>query len=191
MRQTPKAIVGCGGPIFGVVPRVKSRQTEIGYLVMLIAGCLGRIKHHFIHVCGEVFIGFGLQAIRDVIYERRSLMNFQEIERKMFWSQRKSLVEVSSPAGHRLAWKAGNQIEADVVEAGSTQTTKSGARVICTMGATKPGEFVIVESLCTKTRSIDTQTAKRRERFVRDRAGIHLHRYFPIRKKLQQLLYRI
>ena len=100
---------------------------------MLVAGLDGPVQHHFIHLGGEVFVRHGLQAGLDVICERRSLVDFQQVERQMFGPQRERFIEVSSPAGHRLPRQAGNQIETDVSETCIPQIAKRPTSIICSV----------------------------------------------------------
>src|SRR6266446_5717248 len=116
MRRTTKTIVRRAVPVFSIVPRLKSRQTEIRNLIMPVAGCGDLINHDPIHFACEIIVGFWPPPSANLIGERRPFMNVQQVKRQMLGSQLQSKVEILLPTSQRLSGQSGDQIEVDVFE---------------------------------------------------------------------------
>src|SRR5216684_7092973 len=116
MRRTTKTIVRRAVPVFSVVPRLKSRQTEIRNLIMPVAVCADMINHDPVHLACEIIVGFWPHPSANMIGERRAFMNVQQVKRQMLRPQLPSKVKIAFPTSERLSGQSGDQIEVDVFE---------------------------------------------------------------------------
>src|SRR6266498_1925069 len=130
MGRTAKTIVGHTGPILCIVSRFESWETQIGNFVMAISSYAGLIEHHLVHFGGDILIRHWLNTASNMLGERRSLMNLEEIEGQVLRSKRQSFIKISLPSIESLAWQSGNEIKINVLKSRIPQITKRLAYVI-------------------------------------------------------------
>src|SRR5882672_12837825 len=102
MRGTAETIIRRTVPVLRVVPGLKTRQTEVGNLVVLVAGSLNFIDHQLVHFSGQILVGPGPHSTADLIGERRAFMYVQQIKRQVIGPQFQSLNKISLPTSQRL-----------------------------------------------------------------------------------------
>src|SRR5262245_40897152 len=113
--------------------------------------------------------------------ERRSGVDFEQVEREMLRLQFKRSIDVLLPTNERLSGQSGDQVETDVLETRGTQFMKRFQGVGGRMRSTQLCEFTVVERLRAEAGAVDAEISEHAKLIARDSPGIHLHRDFGIR----------
>src|SRR5207253_7903146 len=108
MRRTTKPIVRLARPVLRVMSRFKSRQAEVGDLVVLVTGGTHFVDHHSVHFGGKIFVWFWAHTACNLIRKWSAFVYLQQIKRQMCWSQLQSFIEISFPASERLSRQSRN-----------------------------------------------------------------------------------
>ena len=125
MRPRTEAQIRPTLPVAKVVDASVTGLGPVRHLVVLVAGRAEEVARHPVHVCLEIGVGSRRSPRRHRSPERRRRLDRQPIRRNVLGFERDRLHQRAPPRLERLAVRAVDQIEIDVVEPGITRSRES------------------------------------------------------------------
>src|ERR1700675_4951154 len=183
MRAGTETEIRFAAPVLQIVARTAARQTPIGNFVVLVA------RGRETRAGGFVGIGDGIvrrdrfravaRASRErFLAEAAAFVNFEHVDGNVLGADSQELAEGLLPRRTRLVREPGDEVHADVVEAGSTENARGFEDVGAAVHATGGLKFAIVEGLRTEADAVETSGKPSARFFGSDGFGIGFEGHF-------------